>query len=207
VDEATWRATTNERAWMLEHVRTTAPARKQRLFACACVRRVWELLPTGCQATVEIVERVAEGELAQSELSREARLARLAAAGDDSPALQAVVLMTAPDPASFTHAATYALSALRARWREELAVQCDLARCVFGNPFRPVTETPAWARSETARQMAKVITHEGRYADLPILADALEDAGCADEDVLGHCRDGGWHGRGCWVLDVILGRG
>ena len=51
--------------------------------------------------------------------------------------------------------------------------------------------------------MAQAIESEGRYAELPILADALEDAGCADEEVLGHCR-GGWHARGCWVVDLIL---
>src|SRR5262249_59559505 len=92
-----------------------------------------------------------------------------------------------------------------ADWGGELPAQWDRARCVFGNPSRPPLEPP-WARAETVRQMAEVIADEGRFADLPILADALEDAGCSDEDVLMHCRGGGPHGRGCWVLDVVLGR-
>ncbi len=44
------------------------------------------------------------------------------------------------------------------------------------------------------------------FEDLPVLGDALEDAGCADADFLGHCRGGGRHARGCWAVDLVLGR-
>jgi hypothetical protein len=195
---------------MLEHVRTKAPARKLRLYGCACVRRAWDQLTPDGRLALERTERVADGLLPQVQISDALRdLAHPAmevTLGTASILAQAIVrLFAAPDEAR--HAATDVLRALRQQWREELAAQCELARCVFGNPFRPVPASPPWSRSETARQMAQVITDEGRYADLPILADALEDAGCDDEDVLGHCRGGGSHARGCWVIDVILGRG
>jgi hypothetical protein len=74
---------------------------------------------------------------------------------------------------------------------------------VFGNPFRPVSLDPAWATSTVvslARQM-----YEGRdFSPMPILADALQDAGCANDDVLDHCRGPGPHVRGCWVVDLLL---
>jgi hypothetical protein len=53
-------------------------------------------------------------------------------------------------------------------------------------------------------RLARGLYEEGRFADLPVLADALEEAGCADERLLGHCRSGGAHVRGCWVLDLLL---
>jgi hypothetical protein len=51
---------------------------------------------------------------------------------------------------------------------------------------------------------ARCIYSERRFADLPGLADALEEAGCTNEDVLAHCRQPGEHARGCWVLDLML---
>jgi hypothetical protein len=65
---------------------------------------------------------------------------------------------------------------------------------------------PAW-RSPTAVSIAERIYDERDFAALPILADALEDAGCEVPDVLNHCRSAGLHVRGCWVLDLVLGRG
>jgi predicted component of type VI protein secretion system len=55
--------------------------------------------------------------------------------------------------------------------------------------------------------MARQADQAGDYADLPVLADALEEAGCADADLLGHCRSGGGHLRGCWAVDLLLGKG
>jgi hypothetical protein len=86
---------------------------------------------------------------------------------------------------------------------------CRLLRELFGNPFRPVTPDPAWREWNGGAlvHLARTIYEEGRFADLPILADALEDAGCASADVLDHCRRGGEHVRGCWVLDLLLSNG
>jgi hypothetical protein len=198
MDETTWRTTTNLRTDLLEHVRTTASGRKHRLFGCACVRRVWDQLTPDGRAALERAESLAEGR--PPEPAAELTLEGLSLLG------QAILRLLGP-PDGARHAATDVVRFVGADWRRELEVQCALARCVFGNPFRPPLQDTPWARAETVRQMAEVIADEGRFADLPILADALEDAGCSDEGVLAHCRGGGSHARGCWVLDVILGRG
>jgi hypothetical protein len=82
----------------------------------------------------------------------------------------------------------------------------DLVRDVFANPFRPVVVDPGW-RTADVLAVARGIYEERAFDRLPLLADALMDAGCADEDVLGHCRSTGPHVRGCWVVDLVLGRG
>jgi len=90
-------------------------------------------------------------------------------------------------------------------WREERTPQAALLRDIFGNPFRPASLVPAW-RTETVLAMARGIYEERAFDRMPILADSLQDAGCTDEDVLGHCRGPGPHARGCWVVDLILGK-
>jgi hypothetical protein len=92
-----------------------------------------------------------------------------------------------------------------AEWREHYA----LLREVFGTPvFRPVSINPDWLnwRDGTVSRLAQVIYEERRFADLPVLADALEEAGCDNTDVLDHCRGGGEHVRGSWVVDLLLGK-
>jgi len=54
--------------------------------------------------------------------------------------------------------------------------------------------------------MARRMYDSRDFSDLPVLADALEEAGCQDQDILGHCRSGGEHVRGCWVIDLLLGK-
>ena len=81
-----------------------------------------------------------------------------------------------------------------------------VARCVFGPlPFRTVSISPAWSTS-TVTQVAAGIYEERAFDRMPILADALEDAGCTDVDVVGHCRGQGPHVRGCWVVDLLTQR-
>jgi hypothetical protein len=81
----------------------------------------------------------------------------------------------------------------------------DHIRCVFGNPFCPVTFDSAW-RTEAVVGLARGMYESRDFSPMPVLADALEDAGCADPDVLTHCRGPGSHVRGCWVVDLILGK-
>ena len=88
--------------------------------------------------------------------------------------------------------------------QNEPAVQAVLIRCIFGNPFRPVVFNPAW-RTDTAVILAQQMYDSRDFGAMPILADALQDAGCEDEQVLSHCRDAGPHARGCWVVDGVLG--
>ncbi len=79
---------------------------------------------------------------------------------------------------------------------------------VLGNPFRPVSVEPAWLAwsGGAVTALARGIRQDCRFEDLPLLADALEEAGCADESMLEHCRRPGGHMRGCWVIDLLLGK-
>ncbi len=81
----------------------------------------------------------------------------------------------------------------------EHSAQADLLRCVAGNPFAPVAFATHW-RTETVAQLVRGIVADRAFDRLPILADALEEAGCDHPDVLSHCRTPGPHARGCWVL-------
>jgi hypothetical protein len=90
--------------------------------------------------------------------------------------------------------------------REELSAQSDLLREIVGTPFFPVTIDLSWLswQQETVRKIVESIDGDGTYQELPILADALEDAGCDDAEILAHCRSSGPHVRGCWVVDLLL---
>jgi hypothetical protein len=78
-------------------------------------------------------------------------------------------------------------------------------QCAIGNRSRSVTLDPEWLTS-TVTQLARGIYDERDFDRLPILADALQDAGCDNADVLNHCRQPGPHARGCWVVDLVLGK-
>ncbi len=83
-----------------------------------------------------------------------------------------------------------------------------LLRDVFGNPFRPATVSAAWLawNGGTVPRLAQGIYDERAFERMPVLADALEEAGCTDADVLEHCRRQEVHVRGCWLLDALLGK-
>jgi hypothetical protein len=87
----------------------------------------------------------------------------------------------------------------------EGAAQAELVRDIFGNPFRSVSFDPAW-RTGTAVALASQMYESRDFGAMPILADALQDAGCDNEDILTHCRGPGPHVRGCWVVDLVLGK-
>ncbi|MCE9568048.1 MAG: hypothetical protein K8U57_39100 [Planctomycetes bacterium] len=80
-----------------------------------------------------------------------------------------------------------------------------MLRDIFGNPFRPVAFEAAWNTS-TVVALAQEMYASRDFSAMPILADALQDAGCDNDDILQHCRGAGPHVRGCWVVDGILGK-
>jgi hypothetical protein len=81
-----------------------------------------------------------------------------------------------------------------------------LLKEVFGNPFRPLPFSPEW-RTGTGIALAHQMYESREFGAMPILADALQDAGCDNEDILSHCRDASaTHVRGCWVVDLVLGK-
>jgi len=181
-----------------------------RLFACACARRLGAWLPRRAGEALVVAERYADGLADRRQLDRALEVVRSLhrsswlswrgrPAGEPAMwaagAAEAVFLVNALTAAY--EAAEGAARALGAG-----AGLAGLVREVFGNPFRP---PPAGLdRDAGVRRLARAIDEEGRWADLPVLGDALEDAGCADESVLRHCREPGEHTRGCWVVDAIL---
>jgi hypothetical protein len=91
-------------------------------------------------------------------------------------------------------------------------VVADFVREIMGNPFRPVTLDPAWqtstvvALARAAYDNRSVPAGTLEPARLGVLADALEEAGCDNNDILNHCRKPGVHVPGCWVVDLLLGK-
>jgi hypothetical protein len=88
---------------------------------------------------------------------------------------------------------------------QEMRHQADVIRCILGNPFRPVAVAPVWLTS-TVAALASQMYDSRDFALMPTLADALQDAGCENEDMLDHCRGSGPHVRGCWVVDLVVGK-
>jgi hypothetical protein len=183
--------------------------RKYRLFVAACCRRIWRLLPDAAsRAAVEAAEAYADGRLGLPGL-REA--AKALSDRGPSPAKDAAFYAAALTQAYNLAALSAAGAAARATADDggdasaEKAAQADLLREIAGNPFRPAPIDPSWlARNGAAADLAREIADEQRFRDLPVLAAALAEAGCADEELLTHLRRPGGHVRGCWALDAVL---
>ena len=206
--EAQWLKATDVRSLLiLQEARSSD--RKARLFACGLGRRLLPYLgDERSRRIIDIAERNADGHASDYDLSvaREAALdvrrgtaSRLVCAAGDHGAWQGarvfiVSLIQAGDQADARD------------WHAKLSkVALPIFRCVFGNPFRPVAFDPRWRTADTVG-LARGIYEERAFDRLPLLADALMDAGCADEQVLEHCRTEGPHVRGCWVVDLVLGK-
>jgi hypothetical protein len=202
---------------MLGFLRGNASARKLRLFACACCRHVWDrLLTDWARDAVEASERFADGvtewyeveqmrpPLPPGELIRPYR--------QQQPGEKIGTRLTGSLGYSHTwevaREVAWEASGLGFRKRER-QFQATLLRCIVGNPFRPppVIDSSwlSW-NDGTVPRLAQAIYDERGFDHLPILADALEEAGCNNTDMLEHCRSEEAHNRGCWPLDLILGK-
>jgi hypothetical protein len=177
---------------------------------------------------VEVAERVVDDEADKKELQRAALQAKTVSdelwaksISEDTPASKArsyaaaaahlLTLRIDPrGPQDWAAAATlFHLGSTKATHE---AAQATLLRCIAGNPFRPTPVEPAWV-TPTAVVLAQAAYEnrtlpEGRLEPdrLAILADALEEAGCTNADILNHLRQPGNHVRGCWVVDLLLGK-
>jgi hypothetical protein len=180
-------------------------ARKRRLYLVALCRRFWGDLPapTG-HAAVEAAEAFADGRLAVADLgaAHQSHLrAHTAAAVERGKrwartreCLLSACALAAADPAGCRLVA--------ATGREVVPVAAVLLRDTFGDRFRAVAFDRGW-RTTDVLGVARGIYDERAFDRLPILADALQDAGCDSEDILDHCRGPGPHVRGCWVVDLV----
>jgi hypothetical protein len=214
--EAEWNVCTDPDQ-MLEFLKDRSSGRKLRLFAVACCHRIWHLLDHQLsRRAVEVAERFADGQATHSERAAAEFAAHEAPSRyGDAPALAAYVV--AAEDARYATAASRFASGAAAdaagsdlASRREDAAQVGLLRDVFGPlPFRAVTIAPSlltWNDGAVVK-LAQAI-YEGRaFERMPELAEALEQAGCREPEVLAHCRQQGQaHVRGCWVVDLVLGR-
>jgi hypothetical protein len=190
---------------MLDFLQGKASNRKLRLFACAWWRRMaCPLSDNRCSTAVETAERYADGLVPEEE--------RLGVWEAARRVLEDAVVEEKYEQAALAQDAALCLEVEASRWLSlhPLAYRSDNTShiiCeILGNPFRPVTLDPAW-RTPAVVQLARSLYEERRFEDMPVLADALEEAGCQDAAVLEHCRGPGPHVRGCWVVDLVLGKG
>jgi hypothetical protein len=189
---------------MLEALRGQASNRKLRLFAVACCRRVGSrLCDEQLRTIVEVAEQEADG-LAEPNRIRELRRGCHETRQLLGAALVARLGFTA---ATATEAQLRDLLGSDERADQAVAHACVLQE-IFGNPLNPEPFVPLWCLNNhhAVRRLAESIYQNRQFRDLPILADALEDAGCDNRRILYHCRGGLRHFRGCWVLDGLLGR-
>jgi len=204
---------------MLESLRGKASERKLRLFACAFGRAVRDSQHQPGPSTVAVAERYADGLASDQELASEGR---------KWACLPEVRGPVAPSAYDGAWGAVESLARYERVWRHDpdsyscipadavLRRSALLLRDIFGNPFRPSPPLPAailvW-NDGTICRLAEGIYEERQMpegtldnARLAILADALLDAGCDNEELRRHCRSEGPHVRGCWALDLILGK-
>jgi hypothetical protein len=210
---------------MLEFLNPQADERRLRLFAVACCRRVWDLLTDRrSRGAIETAERYADRAETDRELTEAREKAYHAYANalttqDHAPYAAMSAALEQPLQAAL-RAATYTARAAgqRAAPSEhvqdvtchnakvaERRAQASMLRHIMGNPFRPVAVSLSWLtwNQGTVPRLGRAIYETRRFEDLPVLADALEEAGCDHQEVLAHCREGGEHLRGCWVLELL----
>jgi hypothetical protein len=189
--------------------------RKLRLLACGVCRRAWPRIEPhpAARACVEFAEGFADGDGAKKRLRKLVDACRQRydrygeRPGEDVQVVHAAAAArTTCEPEVHPIASCRSVRiALGGDEAAEAAAQAALVRCVFGDPFRPVPVASEW-RSADAIGLARAIYADRAFDRLPILADALEEAGCGDPAVLAHCRADVIHARGCWVVDAVLGR-
>jgi hypothetical protein len=208
--EDEWLACTNPLR-LLDYVGAALESRKALLVTVACFRRHWERLPAVAQEWVRLAEVAAEGRAARHDLD------------DNFEALEESLNVFGP-PGEFVALLDMAYGMWKSEWPyldegerdpawlAERKAHAALVRDIFGNPFRPVTPDPI---GQTGQVVALAqATYEDRTLPagtfdptrLAVLADAVEEAGCTNPDLLGHLRGPGPHVRGCWAVDLLLGK-
>jgi hypothetical protein len=220
----------NDPTRMVGFLRGKASSRQFRLYAAACCRAFWDELPGDpLRRAVELVERCADEGVPESVLGGAIndlyqacrasqndlhRAARAAWADRERALYQAMREVLAP---AFDFRSVPALT--EAIWLFSAQpgaaihrLELPLVRDIFGNPFRPAQVAPAWRTPATvgvARSAYEQRALPAGHLDaalLAVLADALEEAGCTDADVLRHLREAQPHVRGCRVVDTLLSK-
>jgi len=226
MDESTWLSCTDPQV-MLEFLRGNASDRKLRLFAVACswrsglvskheketeCLRVSEEWVDGNVSDDQLRDSYEQGGMKHSShnllINAPEKIAYWAAATDAKVAAHLTVvtpeIQQRLDESGAMFSWDFDIPVCRAAAEKEQHMQADSLREIFGSlPFRVVTANPTWLTS-TVVTLAQSIYDNRRFEDMPILADALEDAGCGNAEMLEHARSGGEHVRGCWLVDLLL---
>lgn len=178
--------------------------RRFRLFAATCCRYVWgHFTDELFRQAVEVAEAFADGLATEQDRKQAWGNAHSVGWNTGATGVHWAAINTVGDQPFAIYFPHYVLdlsdnesaSTLIAHWLLD----------IFGNPYRPMSLEPSWLTS-TVVALAEGIYQERAFDRMPILADALMDAGCDSEDVLNHCRGSGPHVRGCWVVDLLTGR-
>ncbi len=222
--EAEWLASNDPQA-ILESLQTTATDRKLWLFACgSCRQHAILLADTRCRDAVEVGERYADGKATSEELAEASEeaycrrsdlsdgsvseaIAIAAAFAVVDPALRDpnLGIMTTVEAVQHTSNDLIKIAEYSDSVEVERAARCHLLRDIFGNPFHPVALDPSWSTPSVVNLAESIYEHRA-FDCMPLLAGALEEVGCRDTGILAHCRWSWPHVRGCWVLDLILGK-
>lgn len=225
---------------LLDLYRQHAPSqvglsRRMRLFECAAVRQVWDLLSNNARSAVLTSEKFAEGKATLTDLMA------VSSAGLHTGAVTAAqqaneaawiaswspeIRLHGSQPPEFWAAhfaarafATHATGPVPAGWtnlekwhaawnrvfHEAQAVHSEIARDIFPPPAPSIRCEPEWL-TDTVTALAREMDGAGNYSAIPILADAFEEAGCDEKLILDVCRRPGPHVRGNWVVDLVLAR-
>jgi hypothetical protein len=233
--EAEWLVCAEPRK-MLRYCERLLSDRKKRLYLVGCCRNVWDRMKNKrSRWAVVVAERFADRDASAEEMQQAYDTVRRVSdplwqwtyRNLGHPQLERVQRV-----ASALVGAANACSAIWATnagpniaWAlgyegsqpvlHEQGGQAAMIRCILGSPFRPISLSPSWLawNDGTVRRLAEGIYNERSLPDghldltrLAVLADALEDAGCADPELLGHLRGQGPHVRGCWAIDLLMGK-
>src|SRR5262245_9901170 len=210
---------------MCDFLWSNASDRKLRLFACACCRQVEFHLWGGewSHRAITVAEKYADQFTTRTELeAAQTAVENQLELYHDEPVYDASFWACNSDMTEGAwlcafYAANCSVRVIeygtqdfdakcKSLRNKTLLAQATVLRDIFGNPFRPVSVDPAWLTSDVLA-LARGIYDERAFDRMPILADALQDAGCTNDDILSHCRDtSAPHARGCWVVDRILNK-
>jgi hypothetical protein len=205
---------------MLAALQGRGSDRQFRLFSCACCRGIWDRLPDPANRDlVAAIEECPGGTFRDLEAVLVASSARECEVGHEPGYRAAKYLGLGFSKMSTAQAVLMVcdmvvrLAQGAAEVQAELNQQAAILRDIFGDPFRPAPLEPSW-RTPLVVGLARAAYDE---RDLPagtldplhlgVLADAAEEAGCEDAELLGHLRGPGPHWRGCWAIDLVLGLG
>jgi hypothetical protein len=221
MDEAEWLACC-EPGEMIEFLGEKVNDRKLRLFQIACCRRIWDVLSNDQRDAVCVAELYADGQV--TDAKRVAGRKRINTIATDASPLEIKAGYAAFDTLGKTifkrkpflgcadvfgeiadKAAGAKEGAFQKAFEAEEAAEADLLRCVFGSPFRRTAFKAKW-KTAAVIALAQQMYDSRDFTTMPSLADALRDAGCDNEAILSHCGGPGPHVRGCWPVDMLLGK-